>query len=72
MLGFSTPTHPAMSRSRAYERLQKFASEEILDELIRRVGPVGAVDEFNRHASNPVSSIAEIRGRLSDAAGTIW
>jgi hypothetical protein len=45
---------------------EKFTSEAILDELIRRAGPDGAVDEFNRHASDPVSSDEELRGRLSD------
>jgi hypothetical protein len=45
--------------------IKRFTSEEILDELIRRVGPDRAVDEFNTHAPDPVSSIVEIRDRLS-------
>jgi hypothetical protein len=45
--------------------IKRFTSEEILDELIRRVGPDGAIDEFNRHAADAVSSIDELLQRMT-------
>jgi hypothetical protein len=53
--------------------IERFTSDEVLDELVRREGPDGAVRKFNELAwDEPVSSIEELRGRLSDADGTIW
>ncbi len=51
--------------------LERFTSDEILDEIVKREGPDGAVREYNKVTPNPVSSIDELRRRLSDPSGTI-
>jgi hypothetical protein len=44
---------------------------ELVDDLVRRVGPDEAVRLFNEGFRCPVSSIAELRRRLSDTEGRI-
>jgi hypothetical protein len=45
--------------------IELFTGDEILDELVRREGPDGAVRLFNAGARYPVSSVDEIRERLA-------
>lgn len=40
--------------------IELFTGGEILDELVRRDGPDGAVREYNKLATHPVSSIEEL------------
>jgi hypothetical protein len=45
--------------------IELFTGDEILDQLVRREGPDGAVRLFNAGARYPVASVAEIRERLA-------